>query len=156
MFLYIDSPGAITPACPSNHDEFQDEEEQRRLDHRRDDGGRRLGAEVQRVPYREAAPAATLTREPVPDRKGKGHELPGRERRARIDVKRALEDDRPLALVVLRGAGHVPRVVRRDVGAPLADELLRRRVRQIVEPEIHGVLRIAEDEVRLARARRYL
>src|SRR5574339_109470 len=89
---------------------------------------------------------------PVPHREGDGHELAGHERGARRGPQGPLEDHRPLSLVVAGDAGEVARVVRRDVRAALAGELERLAPREIEEPEVHRVLRVAVDEVGLARA----
>src|SRR5258705_7603232 len=102
---------------------------------------------------RETSPVATLAREPVPDGERYRHELSGRERGARGRAKGPLEDDRPFTLVVARDAGEIPRVVRRDRRASLAGELKGIGSGHIEEPEIHRVLRVAKNEVRLAGAR---
>ena len=93
---------------------------------------------------------------PSQTEKAIGRNSPGANGGARGCAKRPLEDDRPFALVVARDAGDIPGVVRRDVRASPAGELKGIGARQIEEPEIDGVLGVAEDEVGLAGARRHL
>ena len=147
---------AVTPPHPADHGQLDGENEQRRPHHRADRRWDDLWLDVEGVPERETSPVATLAREPVPDREGNRQELAGRERRARRCAKGPLEDDRPFSLVVARDTGEIARVVGSDVRASLAGELQGSGAGQIEEPEIHRVLGVAEDEVRLAGARRHL
>ena len=140
----------------ANHGQLDDEDEERRPDHRANGRGDVFRLDVDGIPHREPSPVATLAREPVPDRERDGQELAGSERGARGGAKRPLENDRPFSLVVARDAGDVARVVGSDVPASLAGELHGIGAGQIEEPEIHRVLAVAEDEVGLAGARRRL
>src|SRR6476646_10753222 len=148
--------GPRTPPYPTNHGQLDDEDEERRLDHRADDRWNVFRLEVDGVPQRQPSAVAALTRESVPDRERDGHELSGRKRGARRGAKRPFEDDRPFALVVARDPSELPRSVGREVRASLAGELKGLGAGQIEEPEIDRVLAVAEDEVGLAGAGRHL
>src|SRR3954453_21552187 len=145
-------PRAVPPPHPANHHQFDRKDHERRLDHRPDNRRHCFGLDVERVPHRETSPVATLARDPVPHRERNGHELSGGERGTGVGAKRPLENDRPFSLVVARDTRDVPRIVRRDLCASLRRELKGRRTGKIEKPEIHRVLRIAENEVRLAHA----
>src|SRR5688572_8124895 len=71
------------PPHPTDHDQLDGEDEERRPDHRSSSRCNHFGLEVEGVPDRETSPVATFTREPIPDREGDRHELCGRERGAR-------------------------------------------------------------------------
>ena len=94
--------------------------------------------------------------EAVPDRDRERHEAALRERHSRAAAQGPHEDDRPLALVVLRRPRSPRRCRRVTAGAALPVELERGRARQVEEPQVHRFLRVAEQEVRLARTRRQL
>src|SRR5919205_3391854 len=127
-------PRAFTPPYPTDHDQLEDEDEERGLDHRPDNGRHGFGSEVERVPHRKTPPVAAFTREPVPDREGDRHEFSRRQPRARVGAKRPLEDDRPFALIVIRDTSNIARVVRRDIRTSLADELKGSGTREIEKP----------------------
>src|SRR4051812_41151883 len=148
-------PG-VTPSDPTDHGEFDDQDQERGLNHRADNRRHGLGSEVERIPHGQPSPVAALTRGPVPHREGDGHELFRGERGARAGAKRSLENDGPFTLVVARDTCDIAGVVRRDGRTSAAGKLKGSRTRQIEEPEIHRVLRVAEDEVRLARTGRHL
>src|SRR5439155_21954113 len=149
-------PRAVTPPHQTDHGQLDGENEQRRLHHRAGGRWHHFRLDVEEIPERETSPVATLAREAVPDRESDRQELSRRERGARGCAKRPLEDGRPFSLVVARDAGEIARVVGSDVPASPAGELKGSRAGQIEEPEIHGVLAVAEDEVGLAGARRHL
>src|SRR3954452_9266094 len=106
MLLYMDSPNtcdssrsggclglpvtagvpasarARTPPDRADGDQFDGENEQRRLHHRANSRWDDFRLDVEGVPLRQTSPVATLACEPVPDREGDRHELAGRERGA--------------------------------------------------------------------------
>ena len=147
---------AVTPPHPPDHGQLETKNEQRGPQHRADNRRDDLCLDVDGVPGRQPSPVATLAREPVPDRERDRQELSLRERRARGWTKRPLEDHRPFPLVVARDPGEILRVAGLDIRASPAGELHRIGEGQVEEPEIDGVLSVAEDEVGFAGACRRL
>ena len=106
---------------------------------------------------REAALVAALARERRPrPRRRSARTAPGVNAAPAVGAQRPLEDDRPLALVVARDAGELAGVEGVEAALPLPVNCAGARAGEVDEPEVDGVLRVAEDEVRLAGAGRQL
>src|SRR5688572_15038733 len=78
----VAGPSAVTPSDPTDHGNFEGEDEERGLDHRANGRWHHFWLDVEGVPDRETSPVAPLAREAVPDRKGDRQELSGQERGA--------------------------------------------------------------------------